>query len=99
MLTPNQKALTVEQEDAIIQKGNLAEQLLSDEKLDLFINQYKFEVVTELSSFSSHSEEINNKRIALVNYISGVDGFIDYLKKAITAKERMEVKKRGAVEP
>ena len=99
MLTLNQKPLTVEQEDLIIQKGNIAEQLLANENLDSFINQYKFEVVSELSSFSSHSEEVNNKRIALANYISGIDGFIEYLQKSVNTKERIEVKRKGAIQP
>ena len=99
MLNLNQKPLTIEQEDEVVRTGNLAEGLVSDDKLLHFINLYKFEIVTELSGFSSHSDEVNNKRVALANYISGIDGFLDYLQKSINARDRIEIKRRGAISP
>lgn len=112
MLTPEQIAahnsrvsitnvskLTTEQQDRAISVGYDADRLLADPNLAMFINSFKFDIIDELGGLSSHTDEINNKRIGLSNQLSGVERFVEYLQRASILKDRLVTIQKGSVKP
>ena len=91
--------LSVEQQDRAIATGNEADRLLNDANFALFINSFKFDLIDELGGLSSHSDEINNKRIGLSNQLSGVERFVEYLQRASLLKDRLVTIQKGSVAP
>ena len=84
--TSNPKKLTPGQRDAVKQYGSIAESLLTNRDLAMFIHHFKFEVNDALANIRTHTEEANSERVALANQLSGIDSFINTLKSAIYKK-------------
>ena len=95
----NVSKLSTEQQDRAIATGNEADRLLSDANFALFINSFKFDLIDELGGLSSHTDEINNKRIGLSNQLSGVERFVEYLQRASLLKDRLVTIQKGSVAP
>ena len=75
--------------DRVKQQGSVAEALLKNRDLALFIHQYKFECLDAITAISGHSEEDNGRRVALSNQLSGIDGFVASLQRALYMKNRV----------
>jgi hypothetical protein len=75
--------------DRVKQHGSTAEVLMKNRDLALFIHQYKFELADALSSITGHTEEDNNKRVAIANQLVGLDGFIATLRRAVYMRNRV----------
>lgn len=84
--TSNVKKLSPSQRDAVKQYGSLAEALMKNRDLAMFIHHFKFEVNDALANIRTHSDEANAERIALANQLSGIDGFVNSLKSAVYKK-------------
>lgn len=87
--TSNIKRLTPSQRDTVKQYGSQAETLLKNRDLAMFIHHYKFEVTDALANLTGHSEQDNAARVALANNLSGIDGFVTSLKRAIYHKNKV----------
>jgi len=87
--TSNIKRLTPAQRDTVKNYGSQAEALLKNRELAMFIHHYKFEVTDALANLTGHTNEDNTTRIALANNLSGVDGFVTSLKRAIYHKNKI----------
>lgn len=87
--TSNPKKLTPGQRDAIKTYGNLAETLLTNRDLAMFIHHFKFEVNDVMTNIRTHTDEANAERIALANQLSGIDNFVNTLKSAVYKKNMM----------
>ena len=87
--TSNPKKLTPGQRDAVKQYGSLAEALLKNRDLAMFVHHFKFEVNDQLANIRSHTAEANAERIAFANQLSGIDGFINTLKGAIYKRNKL----------
>jgi len=81
--TSNPKKLTPSQRDAVKSYGSIAESLLTNRDLAMFIHHFKFEVNDAMANIRSHTEEANAERVALANQLSGIDSFVNTLKSAI----------------
>jgi len=81
--TSNPKKLTPSQRDAVKNYGSIAESLLTNRDLAMFIHHFKFEVNDAMANIRTHSDEANAERIALANQLSGIDSFVNTLKSAI----------------
>lgn len=84
--TSNIKKLTPGQRDAVKTYGSLAEALMKNRDLAMFIHHFKFEVNDAMANIRTHTEEANSERIALANQLSGIDSFINTLKSAVYKK-------------
>lgn len=84
--TSNFKKLTPSQRDAVKQYGSLAEALLTNRDLAMFVHHFKFEVNDAMANIRTHSTEANAERIALANQLSGIDSFVNTLKSAVYKK-------------
>jgi len=84
--TSNPKKLTPSQRDAVKQYGSLAEALMKNRDLAMFIHHFKFEVNDAMANIRTHTEEANAERIALANQLSGIDSFVNTLKSAVYKK-------------
>lgn len=87
--TSNPKKLTPSQRDAVKQYGSLAEALMKNRDLAMFIHHFKFEVNDAMTNIRTHTQEANAERIALANQLSGIDSFINTLKSAVYKKNVM----------
>jgi hypothetical protein len=87
--TSNVKRLTPAQRDTVKHYGSQAEALLKNRELAMFIHHYKFEISDSLASLTGHSPDDNSARIALANNLSGIDGFVTSLKRAIYHKNKI----------
>jgi hypothetical protein len=87
--TSNPKKLTPGQRDAIKTYGNLAETLLTNRDLAMFVHHFKFEVNDAMANIRTHTDEANAERIALANQLSGIDNFVNTLKSAVYKKNMM----------
>ena len=83
------KDLTPAQKDKIRNYGSQAENLLKNKDLAMFIHHYKFEVIDQLASLRGHTSEDNQQRIAMANELSGIDNFINTLKRAVYYKNKI----------
>jgi hypothetical protein len=95
----NVAKLTKEQQDQLITTGSAAESLMANNDLAVFVTSLKFDIATELGQMTGHSEEINNKRIALANELAGLERFVDQLRYAANLKERLVTLQKGSVSP
>ena len=75
--------------DRVKSQGSLAEALLKNRDLALFIHQYKFEIADNLTAITGHTEENNNQRVAFSNQLAGIDGFVASLQRAVYMKNRV----------
>jgi len=96
--TSNPKKLTPSQRDAVKQYGSLAEALMKNRDLAMFIHHFKFEVNDAMTNIRTHTAEANAERIALANQLSGIDSFINTLKSAVY-KKNVLVKTENAGNP
>jgi len=85
----NIKKLTPSQRDAIKSYGSLAEALLTNRDLAMFIHHFRFEVNDALVAITKHNEEANAERVALANQLSGIDAFVNTLKAAVYRKNKL----------
>ena len=83
------KDLTASQKDKIRTYGTQAENLLKNRDLAMFIHQFKFEVTDQLAGIRGHSPDDNQHRIALANELTGIDNFINTLKRAVYYKNKI----------
>lgn len=83
------KSLSETQKDKIRHYGSLAEALIKNRDLGMFIHHYKFEIADQIAGIRGHTIEDNNQRIALSNELVGIDGFVNSLKRAIYYKEKL----------
>jgi hypothetical protein len=81
--------LTVSQKDQVRHYGSLAENLLKNKDLALFVHHFKFSLADELASIRSHQPEDNARRIAISNELLGIDDFVNSLKRAVYLKNRI----------
>lgn len=87
--TNNIKKLTPSQRDAIKSYGSLAEALITNRDLAMFIHHFKFEVNDIMTNIRTHTAEANAERIALANQLTGIDSFINTLKSAVYKKNML----------
>ena len=85
----NIKQMTPAQLDRVKSWGSSAEALLKNKDLAQFIHEYKFQLADELAANRDYTVEANEKRIALSNHLSGIDGFIALLQQAVYYKNRV----------
>ena len=85
----NIKNLTPQQKDRIRNYGSQAENLMKNKDLAMFIHHYKFEVADQLAGIRGHTPDDNALRIALSNELSGIDNFINTLKRAVYYKNKI----------
>ena len=81
--------LTPAQRDRVINYGSLAEGLLMNKDLAMFVHHFKFTLADELASIRSHTLDDNTRRIALSNELAGIDNFVNSLKRAVYLKNRI----------
>jgi hypothetical protein len=81
--------LTTSQKDQVIHYGSLAEALLKNKDLAMFVHHFKFSLADELASIRSHQPDDNARRIALSNELVGIDNFVNSLKRAVYLKNRV----------
>jgi hypothetical protein len=87
--TSNLKKLTPAQRDTIKHYGSQAEALLKNRDLAMFIHHYKFELADTLVEITGHTEIDDKTRIAVANYLAGIDGFVTSLKRAVYQKNKI----------
>jgi hypothetical protein len=81
--------LTTSQKDQVKHYGSLAEALLKNRDLAMFVHHFKFSLADELASIRSHQPDDNARRIAVSNELSGIDNFVSSLKRAVYLKNRI----------
>ena len=87
--TSNPKKLTPGQRDAVKSYGSLAESLLTNRDMAMFVHHYKFELADNLTNITGHTDVDNRTRIAQANHLSGIDGFVTCLKRAVYHKNKI----------
>ena len=81
--------LSPSQTDQVRHYGSLAEALLKNRDLAMFVHHFKFSLADELAAIRSHTVDDNTRRIALSNELAGIDNFVNSLKKAVYLKNRV----------
>jgi len=81
--------LTPSQRDQVRHYGSLAEGLLKNKDLALFVHHFKFSLADELAAIRSHTLDDNARRIAVSNELAGIDNFVNSLKRAVYLKNRI----------
>lgn len=81
--------LTTQQKDRVRHYGSQAEALLKNRDFAMFVHHYKFQLTDELASIRGHLPDDNAQRVALANELSGIDNFVNSLKKAVYIKNRI----------
>ena len=87
--TSDIKRLTPSQRDTIKHYGSQAEALLKNRDLAMFVHHYKFELADNLTNITGHTDVDNVTRIAQANYLSGTDGFVTSLNRAVYHKNKV----------
>jgi hypothetical protein len=87
--TSNLKRLTPSQRDQVKHYGSQAEALLKNRELAMFVHHYRFELNDSMIGITSHTEDDNRTRVAYANYLSGIDGFVTSLKRAVYQKNKV----------
>ena len=85
----NIKSMTPAQLDRVKAHGSQAEALLKNPDFAMFIHQYKFELNDEAAAIQNHAAEDNSRRVAIANRLSGIDGFVASLQRAVYLKNRV----------
>jgi hypothetical protein len=83
------KSMRPSELDRVKAQGSTAEALLKNRDLALFIHQYKFELTDALIAITGHTQEDNNKRVAVSNQLAGIDGFVSSLQRAMYMKNKV----------
>lgn len=81
--------LTVAQQDRVRHYGSQAEALLKNKDFAMFVHHFKFSMADELASIRGHQPDDNAHRVALANELSGIDNFVNSLKRAVYFKNRL----------
>lgn len=81
--------LTTSQKDQVRHYGSLAEALLKNRDLAMFVHHFKFSLADELATIRSHQPDDNAKRVAISNELAGIDNFVNSLKRAVYLKNRI----------
>jgi hypothetical protein len=81
--------LSPSQTDQVRHYGSLAEALLKNRDLAMFVHHFKFSLADELASIRSHQPDDNAKKIAISNELAGIDNFVNSLKRAVYLKSRI----------
>jgi len=81
--------LSPSQTDQVRHYGSLAEALLKNRDLAMFVHHFKFSLADELAAIRSHTVDDNTRRIALSNELAGIDNFVNSLKRAVYLKNRI----------
>ena len=92
------KDMTASQLDRVRAHGSAAEALLKNKDLALFIHQWKFEVVDQITAITGHSADDNARRVALNNQLSGMDSFVASLQRAVYMKNKAVTQQKEPVE-
>lgn len=92
------KDMTASQLDRVKAHGTAAENLLKNKDLAMFVHQWKFEVIDQLTAITGHSQDDNAKRIALNNQLAGIDSFVASLQRALYMKNRAVTLQQEPVE-
>jgi hypothetical protein len=85
----NIKQMTTSELDRVKSHGSTAEMLLKNKDLALFVHQWKFEVLDQLTAVSGHTADDNARRIALSNQLAGIESFVASLQRALYMKNRV----------
>ena len=85
----NIKSMTTSELDRVKSHGSTAEALLKNKDLALFVHQWKFEVLDQLTAVSGHTADDNARRIALSNQLAGIESFVASLQRALYMKNRV----------
>ena len=85
----NIRTLTPSQRDQVKHYGSQAEALLKNKDLAMFVHHYRFELNDALVGITGHADTDNSTRIALANYLSGLDGFVTSLRRAVLNRNRI----------
>lgn len=85
----NISKLTPAERDRVMTHGSNAENLLKNKDFAQFVHQFKFELADELSAIKGHTQEDNNKRVAIANQLVGIEGFVASLQRAVYMKSRV----------
>lgn len=83
------KNLSPSQKDKIRVYGTQAENLMKNKDLAMFIHHHKFDIADQLAGIRGHTPEDNALRIAMSNELTGIDNFINSLKKAVYLKNKV----------
>jgi hypothetical protein len=81
--------LTTSQKDQVKHYGSLAEALMKNRDLAMFVHHFKFSLADELAGIRSHTPDDNARRIAVSNELAGIDNFVSSLKRAVYLKNRI----------
>ena len=82
------KDMTASELDRVKSHGSNAEALLKNKDFAMFVHQYKFELTDELTAIAGHSSDDNNRRVGISNQLTGIDGFVTALQRAVYMKNR-----------
>ena len=94
----NIKTMTPAQLDRVKMHGSRAEALLKNPDFAMFIHQYKFELTDEAAGITTYTAEDNSHRVAVANRLSGIDGFVASLQRAVYMKNKA-VSRQNPVDP
>lgn len=92
------KDMTASQLDRVKAHGSAAEALLKNKDFAMFVHQWKFEVVDQMTAISTHTADDNARRIALNNQLAGIDSFVATLQRAVYMKNRAVSQQQSPVE-
>ena len=85
----NLRKLTAGQRDQVKHYGSQAESLLKSRDLAMFVHHYRFELNDALINITNHTDLDNATRIAMANYLSGLDGFVTSLRRAVHNRNKV----------
>jgi hypothetical protein len=83
------KDLSPQMKDRIRHYGGQAEALLKNKDLAMFVHHYKFELTDNLASIRGYGSEDNAQRVAIAHELSGIDSFVNSLKRAVYLKNKL----------
>jgi hypothetical protein len=92
------KDMTASELDRVKAHGSNAQALLKNKDLALFVHQWKFEVLDQLTAVTGHTADDNAKRIALSNQLAGIESFVASLQRALYMKNRVVTLQSGPTE-
>lgn len=95
----NIKTMTAGEQDRVKSHGSAAEALLKNKDLALFVHQWKFEILDQLTEVSGHTADENARRVALTNQLAGMESFVASLKRAVYLKNKVVTQQSKAAEP
>jgi hypothetical protein len=94
----NIKSMSASELDRVKSQGSNAEALLKNKDLALFVHQWKFEVLDQLTAVTGHTPDDNARRIALSNQLAGIESFVASLQRALYMKNRVVTLQSGPTE-